>query len=42
MMLDDLIKTNNVPLNEDDLNFIKDLIRGEPRLWFVHIVRPWT
>lgn len=34
MMLDALVHSgeNNVDLSEDKLNFIKDLIRGEPRL----------
>ncbi|KAG8935004.1 hypothetical protein FRC01_010509 [Tulasnella sp. 417] len=32
MMLDALVKENNIALSEDCVDFIKDLIRGEPRL----------
>lgn len=32
MMLDALIKENNIELEQDRVDFIKDLIRGEPRL----------
>lgn len=32
MMLDALVEENSIPLSKDCLNFIKDLIRGEPRL----------
>lgn len=32
MMLDALVKDNNIDLTQDRVNFIKDLIRGETRL----------
>ncbi|KAG8995501.1 hypothetical protein FRB94_009121 [Tulasnella sp. JGI-2019a] len=32
MMLDALVKDNNIPLSRDYVNFIKDLIRGTPKL----------
>ncbi|KAG8896521.1 hypothetical protein FRC01_011738, partial [Tulasnella sp. 417] len=32
MMLDALVKENNIDLSQDRVDFIKDLIRGEPRL----------
>ncbi|KAG8905761.1 hypothetical protein FRB99_008334 [Tulasnella sp. 403] len=32
MMLDSLVRENDIPLSEDRIAFIKDLIRGEPRL----------
>ncbi|KAL5530824.1 hypothetical protein ACEPAF_7082 [Sanghuangporus sanghuang] len=31
MMFDDLVKRNNVPIDQDDVNFIKDLIKGTVR-----------
>ena len=31
MMFDELVKENNVPINQDDVNFIKDLIKGTVR-----------
>ena len=32
MMFDDLVRSNNIDIDEDDINFIKDLIQGKPRL----------
>ena len=31
MMFDDLVKQNNIPIDQDDVNFIKDLIKGTVR-----------
>lgn len=32
MMFDDLVRSNNIDIDEDDVNFIKDLIQGKSRL----------
>ena len=32
MMFDDLVKSNHIDIDQDDVNFIKDLIQGVPRL----------
>ena len=31
MMFDDLVKQNNIPIDQDDVNFIKVLIKGTIR-----------
>lgn len=31
MMFDDLVKSNNIDINQDDVNFVKDLIQGAPK-----------
>ena len=32
MMFDDLVRSNGIDIDEDDINFIKDLIQGNVRL----------
>ena len=32
MMFDDLVRSNGIDIDEDDINFIKDLIQGKVRL----------
>lgn len=31
MMFDDLVEKNGIQIEQDDINFIKDLIKGKPR-----------
>lgn len=31
LMFDDLVKDNDIDIEQDDVNFIKDLIKGEPK-----------
>lgn len=31
-MFDDLVRSNGIDIDEDDINFIKDLIQGNVRL----------
>lgn len=31
LMFDDLVKDNGIDIEQDDVNFIKDLIKGEPK-----------
>lgn len=31
MMFDDLVEQNGIQIDQDDINFIKDLIKGEVR-----------
>lgn len=31
MMFDDLVEQNGIQIDQDDINFVKDLIKGEVR-----------
>ena len=40
MMFDDLIRDNDIDISQDDVNFIKDLIKGAPKHSAHKYVRP--